>query len=47
MVASLPRPPEVENTNGINEADSTLRTRSPYSQVYVYGLPKFGDRLVH
>ena len=31
MVASLPRPQKVENTKGVNEANLTACTRSPYS----------------
>ena len=30
MVASLPRPPKVENTKGVKEAESTLRTWSRF-----------------
>ena len=45
MEASLPRPPKVENTRGVNEANSTARTRSPYSRFFSSSCGRSRNRL--
>ena len=52
MVASLPRPPRVEKSKGVKEADSTAWTRSPYPLFFKFMFfetkkqSEYGDRWV-